>query len=76
MHKSFLATLATATILTGAMIAGQAEAMTTTSSALGSARAAAATVQLATVVCGGNGCVPIQTKQVQKPRKFKALGHG
>jgi hypothetical protein len=77
MHKALLATLATAAILAGAMIAEQAEAMTTaTPSTPATAPAAAAPIRLATVVCGGNGCVPIQTKQIQKPRKFKALGHG
>jgi hypothetical protein len=76
MHKSFLATLATAAIVTGAMIAGPAQAMTTASPSAGAvtAIAAAAPIRLAAVVCGGTGCVTVQTKQIQH-RKFHPLGH-
>lgn len=31
--------------------------------------------RLAAVICGGNGCAPVQTKS-QPKRKFQPLGHG
>ena len=38
--------------------------------------AAAGEIRVATVVCGGNGCVPVQTKAYQKRKQFQAMGHG
>lgn len=35
----------------------------------------AASLRLAAVICGNNGCAPVQTKAQQK-RKFQTLGHG
>ncbi|HEX4407539.1 MAG TPA: hypothetical protein VH206_02085 [Xanthobacteraceae bacterium] len=38
-------------------------------------RAAAASLHVATLVCGSGGCAPIHTKQ-EKQRKFQTMGHG
>jgi hypothetical protein len=32
-------------------------------------------IRVALIVCGGNGCAPVQTKQ-QTRRKFQTMGHG
>jgi hypothetical protein len=50
---------------------------TTTKPVATSAAAVAGTsaMQLAAVICGGNGCAPVQTKPQQK-RNLKPLGHG
>jgi hypothetical protein len=34
-----------------------------------------ATLRVATVLCGSNGCTPVQTKQVKR-QKFQTMGHG
>jgi hypothetical protein len=34
-----------------------------------------AAVQVATIMCGSGGCMPVQTKQ-QSRRKFQTMGHG
>ena len=74
MPKTLLTALAAATILAGALPINRAEAMTVAAvSAPGIA--SASFIREAAVVCGGNGCNPVQTK-AQKRRKFKPLGHG
>jgi len=76
MRKTFLSALAAAAILSGGMPAERAQALTpATPSALYLTATAAAPVQLATVLCGTNGCAPVQTKRIQR-RKFHPLGHG
>jgi hypothetical protein len=65
MRKIFLSALTTAAILSGGMATQSAEP----------AIQSAAPVQLATMMCGGNGCVAVQTKH-QPKRKFQTLGHG
>jgi hypothetical protein len=72
MPKTVLAALAAVTILSGAMLVGPAAAMP--SAAVSSAPARTALVHEATMVCGGGGCVPVQTKQVQR-KKFHPLGY-
>ena len=69
MRKTVLTALAVATILSGGMIWNQVHAMTrVVPLALGVAGADAALIQRATVVCGGNGCVPVQTSRPRKHR--------
>jgi hypothetical protein len=54
------------------MLTGRAAA--TPSAALSSAPARTALVHEAAVLCGGNGCAPVQTKQTQR-KKFHPLGY-
>jgi hypothetical protein len=72
MPKMLFSALAAATILSGAMIAGRAAA--TPSDTLSAAPARPALVHEAAVLCGGNGCAPVQTKQTQR-KKFHPLGY-
>jgi hypothetical protein len=74
MHKTILTALAAATIFSGGMPVSRAEATTAaTPSIVGVA--SSPQVREAAIICGGNGCNPIQTK-AQKRRKFQTLGHG
>jgi hypothetical protein len=67
MRKTRLTALAVAAILLGGAFGERAEAMTLAPpSALGVATAHAGLVQKATVVCGMNGCAPVQTRRLQK----------
>ncbi len=76
MRRTFLTALAAATLLSGATIADRAAAMTAPlASAAGIASPHAGFVREAAVVCGGNGCAPVQTSAKHK-RKFIPLGHG
>lgn len=76
MRRMFLAALASATILSCVTIADRAVAMPPVApAAFGTTAARAAPVQEAAVVCGGNGCAPVQTSAKHK-RKFIPLGHG
>jgi hypothetical protein len=72
MPKTLLSALAAVTILSVGTLADRATAMP--SATLTSASAHAALVQKAAVLCGGNGCAPIQTKQTQR-KKFHPLGY-
>jgi hypothetical protein len=72
MSKTLFSALAAATVLSGATFAGRAVAMP--SAALSSAPARSALVHEAAVLCGGNGCAPVQTKQTQR-KKFHPLGY-
>ena len=65
MRKIVLLALATVAILSGGMATQSTEL----------AIQSEASVQLATMMCGTNGCVPVQTKH-QPRRKFQTLGHG
>jgi hypothetical protein len=71
MRKTLLASIGVSIILSGAM-GTHAGAMTPAPlSAIGpAAQADAALVHRATVVCGNNGCVPVQTKRVEHPKKL------
>jgi len=66
--------LASATLLVGGTLADRAAAMTTPP-ASAAAIAHPGLVREAAVVCGGNGCGPVQTSAKHK-RKFIPLGHG
>jgi hypothetical protein len=73
MPKIIPALLAAATLFTFGLLALPSE---TRSAAPSAARfAAAGLVREAAIVCGGNGCNPVQTRAKQK-RKFQTLGHG
>jgi len=73
MHKTILTALAAATIFSGGMSVSRAEATTVaTPSIVGVA--SSPQVREAAIICGGNGCNVVQTKQ-QKRRKFMPLGY-
>ena len=63
MHKILVTSLAAATILSGAALGNYARAMTVLTPNLA---AHASLIQQATVVCGGAGCVPVQTKSLKR----------
>jgi hypothetical protein len=66
MRKTLLIAVATAAVLSGGSLK-RANAMTfATPSALGFASTDIAVIQRVTVVCGNNGCSPVQTKRVQR----------
>lgn len=70
MRRSLLTVLAVASIMSAEMLGHQAGAMTLIPpSALGIANANVTLVQKAAVICGGNGCAPVQTKRVQRHKK-------
>jgi hypothetical protein len=76
MRRTFLMALASTAILSGGIIAGRVAAMPAPiAAAPGIAIAHAGLFRVAAVVCGGNGCAPVQTK-VHGRRKFQTLGHG
>jgi len=72
MSKILLTALAAATILAGGLPVDRAAAITAAASASGIA--SANLIREAAIVCGGNGCNPVQTK-AQKRHKFKPLGY-
>jgi hypothetical protein len=61
MGKAFLPALAIAGFLAASPVAEPA--------------GPAMQLRVATIVCGGNGCAPVQTKQVKR-QKFQTMGHG
>jgi hypothetical protein len=65
MRKTFLTVFATAAILSGGMFGAKAIPLASPS-ALGFATGNADLLQRVTVVCGNNGCSPVQTKRVQR----------
>ncbi len=73
MSKTVLASLAAATLFAVGLLALPSEAGSAAPSAV--RFATADLVREAAIVCGGNGCNPVQTKAQQK-RKFQTLGHG
>jgi len=76
MRKTLLATLAAATMLSiGLLATGVAAKSTAAPSTQGIEKGAAASFREAAVMCGNNGCAPVQTKP-PATRKFKPLGHG
>ncbi len=73
MPSAVLTMLIAAAILAGALPVNRAEAMMAAAPpALGVA--AESLVHEAAIICGGNGCNVVQTKQ-QKRRKFMPLGY-
>jgi hypothetical protein len=76
MRRRLLTALASATLLAGGTIAAHAAAETAPlASTPGIAIPHAGLFREAAVVCGGNGCGPVQTSAKHK-RKFIPLGHG
>jgi hypothetical protein len=69
MRKTRLSALTAAIILAVGMLADRAAAMPFAAPAGGSAP-----VEKAAVLCGGNGCLPVQTKPRQH-KKFMPLGY-
>jgi hypothetical protein len=69
MRKTRFSALTAATILAVAILADRAAAMPFAAPASGSAL-----VEQAAIVCGGNGCAPVETKPHGK-RKFMPLGY-
>jgi hypothetical protein len=80
MRKTVLAALAAAATLSGGMPVHGACLPSFAAPALAAALAPdfstpAGPVRLASIMCGTNGCNPVQTKQKAR-RKFQTLGHG
>ena len=69
MRKTLLSVLGAAIVLSGGVIADRAAAMPLAAPSDG-----ASLVEKAAIVCGGMGCAPVQTKQIQR-RKFQPLGY-
>ena len=65
MSKALLPALAIAACLAGSPVSEPA----------GQATQSATALRVATVLCGSNGCAPVETKQVKR-RKFQTMGHG
>ena len=72
MGKTLFTALAAMALLSGPVAAESVAAMT---QATTQPSAFAAPTQIATIMCGSNGCGIVQTKQ-QRRRKFQTLGHG
>jgi hypothetical protein len=70
MRKTFLTVFATTAILSGGLFGVEAIPLAS-SSALGFAAGNADLIQRVTVVCGNNGCSPVQTKRVQRRQPLK-----
>ena len=71
MSKTLLAAVATASLLSIGMLGTRAAAMPL---ALPSAASARGTfVERVMNVCGMNGCVPVQTKRILRPRRVGNL---
>ena len=67
MRNTLLTAFVAAAILAGVLNANRAAAMTLAApSALDAAAANASLIQRVTTVCGGTGCIPVQTS---RPRK-------
>jgi hypothetical protein len=69
MRKTLLSALGMAIVLSGGLVADRTAAMPLAAPASG-----ASLVEKAAIVCGGNGCAPVQTKQIQR-HKFQPLGY-
>jgi hypothetical protein len=70
MRKTFLTVFTTAAILSGGLFSAKAIPLVSPS-ALGFAAGNADLLQRVTVVCGNNGCSPVQTKRVQRRQPLK-----
>ena len=69
MHKTLLSALAAATLFAGGTFADRAAAMP-----LAPPPSGAGLIEKAAIICGGTGCAPVQTKQIQR-KKFQPLGY-
>ena len=75
MRQNYFVAVAAAAILSATMLGNQAEAMTLSSpAALGAVTAEANLVRRVAVVCGSNGCAPVQTSAPR--RRPVPLAHG
>jgi hypothetical protein len=64
--RTFLTTLAAASVLAAGLLGNRADAFTLAApSTLSVAATRAAAVQQVVSVCGTNGCAPVQTKRVR-----------
>jgi hypothetical protein len=68
MRKTLLSALAAAIILSGGLLADRTAAMPLAPVSV------TTLVEKAAIICGGNGCAPVQTKQTQH-HKFQPLGY-
>lgn len=68
MRHSLHMAVAVATILSSVMLASRAESAP--AAPLGAVAVPAAPVLRVTVVCGGGGCAPVQTKQIKHRGKL------
>jgi hypothetical protein len=75
MRKTLVTALTAAAIFSAGISIARTAAFLASPSA-GIAEASASEIRVATVVCGGNGCAPVQTKAYQKRKQFQAMGHG
>jgi hypothetical protein len=66
MRRDFLTAVAVAMILSGGMHVSAVAMALAAPSALGVTTVDAYLIQRVTVVCGNNGCSPVQTKRVQR----------
>jgi hypothetical protein len=73
MPKTPLAALAASIILLGAMLGSRVCAMTIAPSSTLGVAPDATLLHRATVICGSNGCAPVQTKRVQHPKKLQYI---
>lgn len=70
MRQIRLAAVAATIILSGVMFGSRTDAMTLAApTALGVATAHQTAVQQVAVVCGNNGCAPVQTSAKRRPLK-------
>jgi hypothetical protein len=74
MRKTLVTALAAVAILSAGISIARTAVVAAKSPA--DAANASALIRVATVVCGGNGCAPVQTKAYQKRKQFQAMGHG
>jgi hypothetical protein len=66
MREMLFAAVAAAALIAGGLLANRAEAMPAPPSALRAAAADTGLVHRVVNVCGGNGCVKVQTQRVVK----------
>jgi hypothetical protein len=69
MRKTLLSAVGMAIVLSGGLAADRAAAMPLAAPVHGAPLA-----EPAAIVCGGMGCAPVQTKQIQH-KKFQPLGY-
>lgn len=68
MQKTLLVALAAATLISGGTLYSRVAAMTFAAPPAPVAASPDAAVTPVAIVCGNTGCVPVQTKRVQKPK--------
>jgi hypothetical protein len=74
MSKTLLAALAAVALLSAGMLGTHAAAMTLAPpQAFGVASVRGTLVERVTNVCGMNGCAPVQTKRIVRPKQFGSL---